>query len=45
VPYDGNTIEEYIKAIPDERRSIIQNLRALIHENLPMILKNVSYLV
>ena len=30
-----DNVTEYIEALPDDRREIIQKLRAIIHENLP----------
>ena len=33
--YKANTPDEYIKAIPEERKEIMQNLRKVILDNLP----------
>jgi uncharacterized protein YdhG (YjbR/CyaY superfamily) len=33
--YDVNTVEEYITALPEDRKPIIENLRQVILSNLP----------
>lgn len=33
--YDVNTVDEYIEALPDERRPVIEKLRKVILSNLP----------
>ena len=33
--YDVNTVEEYIAALPDDRKSVIEKLRNVILKNLP----------
>jgi len=33
--YDVNSVEEYIAALPDDRKSVIRKLRNVILSNLP----------
>lgn len=33
--YEANTVEEYIAQLPEDRREIITELRAIINENIP----------
>ena len=40
--YDVNTVEEYIAALPEDRRSAIEKFRKTILSNLPEALRNKS---